>query len=278
MNIFQASFCTRIPLGYVLCLGSLCFTYLSLKLTPRWPYIILLLAIFPILLFAKSTTSVALYLCILSMPFVYLLCRQVKLRVIIILSLICAAVLIFIFLELFELSLIDIALELAGKGRDISGRTSLWSLAITRFSERPWSGVGYHSFWTSTQFMNDVNWVHGLISDTIGHFHNAWLESLVNLGIPGAALMAVVPVSLLVVLVPRLFGTNCSAIDIAGVYLVLVVLVRSNVEASLYFQHQSENIAMISLLVSLLLNSSNNDNNNSIENTEAGKIQSYKIR
>ena len=218
-EFFTGIFTHKNTLGYVLCLGSICFSYLLLKFTPRWPYAILLLSVLPILLFARSTTSLALYGCILTMPFVYLLCQQKALRGIIAISLICVAVLTVIVLELFQLSLIDVGLELAGKGRDMSGRTSLWSLAIARFSERPWLGVGYKSFWTATQFTSDVNWVHGTIVDTITHFHNAWLEALVGLGILGAAAMAVVPAALLFVLVPRLFGKNCSPVDIAGVYL-----------------------------------------------------------
>ena len=250
---FTGIFTHKNTLGYVLCLGSLCFAYLILKLTPRWPYVILLLSVFPILLFARSTTSLVLYGFILTMPFVYMLVQQKKLRGIIAISLVCAAVLTVILLELFQLSLIDIGLELAGKGRDMSGRTSLWTLALARFSERPWLGVGYQSFWTAAQFQTDVDWVHGSIVYSISHFHNAWLEILVGLGILGAVAMAVVPVALLCVLVPRLFGNKCSPIDIAVIYLVILVVARSNVEASLSFQHQSENVALTSLLVSILL-------------------------
>ena len=274
---FTGIFTHKNTLGYVLCLGSVCFSYLILKLTPRWPYIIMLLSVLPILLFARSTTSLALYGCILTMPFVYMLVQQKKLRGIIVIGLVCAAVLTVILLELFQLSLIDIGLELAGKGRDMSGRTSLWALALARFSERPWLGVGYQSFWTAAQFQTDVNWVHGSIVYSISHFHNAWLEILVGLGILGAVFMAVVPVALLCLLVPRLFGSKCSPIDIAVVYLVFVVLARSNVEASLSFQHQSENVALISLLVSILLHTTRTVDKCSNVQTGQRRILSHQI-
>lgn len=256
---FTGIFQHKNTLGAVLCMTALCFSYLILKSTLRWPFIILLLSVLPILLFARSTTSLVLYVYILTMPFVYLLCRQRNFRWIISICLVCAGILLVMLLEIAELSLIDIGLEMAGKGRDINGRTSLWAIALARFSENPWLGVGYQSFWTAPQFSTDVNWVHGFLEDSVNHFHNAWLEALVGLGILGTAAMAVVPVTLIGVLLPGLFGKHSSPINIVGIYLSVLVLIRSNLEVSLYYQHQSESVALTALLVSFLLYSSSSE-------------------
>ena len=248
---FTGIFTHKNVLGAVICMGSLCFAYLIIKQTPRWPFVILLLSVLPVLVFARSTTSLVLYAFILTMPFLYLLVRQRSMRLIIILGLLCCGIAFVMLLEIFELSLIDIGLELAGKGRDMSGRTSLWAIALERFSERPWLGVGYQSFWTAEQFTTDVDWVHGFLEDSVNHFHNAWLEALVGLGIVGAIAMAVTPIALICVLLPRLFGKHCSPIDIAGIYFSVLVLVRSNLEVSFYYQHQSDSVALTSLLVSV---------------------------
>ncbi len=250
---FTGIFHHKNTLGAVLCMASLCFSYLILKSTSRWPFVILLLSVLPVLLFSRSTTSLVLYVYILTMPFVYLLCRQQSFRWVIGISLICAGISIVMLLEIFELSLIDIGLEMAGKGRDINGRTSLWAIALARFSENPWLGVGYQSFWTAEQFSTDVNWVHGFLEDSVNHFHNAWLEALVGLGILGTAAMAVVPVTLICVLLPGLFGAHGSPINMVGIYFSVLVLIRSNLEISLYYQHQSESVALTALLVSFLL-------------------------
>ncbi len=250
---FTGIFQHKNTLGAVLCMASLCFSYLILKSTKRWLFIILLLSVLPILLFARSTTSLVLYVYILTMPFVYLLCRQQNFRWIIATCLFCVSISLVMLLEVFELSLIDIGLEMAGKGRDINGRTSLWAIALARFSENPWLGVGYQSFWTAEQFSTDVNWVHGFLEDSVNHFHNAWLEALVGLGILGTAAMALVPVTLICILLPGVFGKHSSPINIVGIYLSVLVLVRSNLEVSLYYQHQSESVALTALLVSFLL-------------------------
>ncbi len=256
---FTGIYTHKNKLGGVLCMASICFSYLVLKSTPRWPFVILLLSVLPILLFARSTTSLVLYVCILSMPFVYLLCRQQNLRLIVGISLICVGVFLVMLLEIFELSLIDIGLELAGKGRDLNGRTSLWAIALATFSEYPWLGVGYQSFWTSEQFSTEVNAVYGFLDDA-PHFHNAWLEALVGLGLLGTVAMALVPAALFCVLLPRLFGEHGSPFVIAGIYFAGFVLVRSNLEVSLYYQHQSEGVALTSLLVSALIHSNRTRN------------------
>ena len=249
---FTGIFTHKNKLGGVLCMAALCFSYLILKSTPRWPFVLLLLSVLPILLFARSTTSLVLYAYILSMPFVYLLCRQKNLRLVIVIGLICAGVSMVMLLEIFDVSIIDTGLELAGKGRDLNGRTSLWDIALARFSENPWLGVGYQSFWTSDQFSKEVNSVYGFLENAL-HFHNAWLEALVGLGLVGTVTMAIVPVALICVLLPRLIGKQCSPIHIAGIYFSVFVLVRSNLEVSIYYQHQSESVALTALLVSVLL-------------------------
>ena len=249
---FTGIFTHKNKLGNVICMAALCFSYLMLKSKPRWPFVLMLLSLLPILIFARSTTSLVLYAFILTMPLVYLLCKQQKLRWIISLCLICAGVLMMILLEVFQLSLIDMGLELAGKGRDLNGRTSLWTIAISVFSENPWLGIGYQSFWTSTEYIKEVHSVYGFL-DEAPHFHNAWLEAIVGLGLWGVVAMAIVPVALFCVLLPRLFGKHYSAIDIAGVYFAAVVFIRSNLEVSIYYQHQSESVALTALLVSVLV-------------------------
>ncbi len=248
---FTGVFAHKNTLGLVLCLSALCLTYLTLSCRPRWVYAVAAIALLPIFLFTRSTTSLVLYGCILCMPFVYLLFKSRGLQILILLGFLCAFLLIAIILEVQSISPIDIGLELAGKGKDMSGRTALWTIAMERVSDRPWFGVGYQSYWTATRFAGDVDIIRGLLEPSIKHFHNAWLEALVGTGILGMIAFLAVPTVLLVRFFIRLWRPGgCSPIDVAGFFIVFLTLVRTNVETSMYFQHQAENLALIALLFS----------------------------
>lgn len=245
---FTGVFAHKNTLGMVLCLTALCLVYLALSCRPAWPYALAVCALLPIFIFARSTTSLVMYAFILCMPCVLFFMRLQTWRIMIVLALLCTLLAIAIVLEALSISPIDIVLELAGKGRDLSGRTSLWATATELIVERPWFGVGYQSFWTTPHFSTEVNIIRGLIEPSIGHFHNAWLEALVGTGILGLLAFIAVPVLLLFRLVPRLIKPECSPVDVAGTFFVLLVLARGNVEASIYFQHQVENLVLIALV------------------------------
>lgn len=247
---FTGIFAHKNTLGLVLCLTALSLTYMAFTPRPAWPFVAGTLALFPVFLFARSTTSIALYGSILCMPVAYLLLRARLPRAMIFLVLLCALLVIAIALELLSVSLIDVGLELAGKGRDMNGRTSLWAIAVEQIAERPWFGVGYQIYWTSPRFVGDVNMVRGILEPSIAHFHNAWLETLVGTGMAGLLAIAAVPVALAIRYLYRFRRTDCTVGDVAGFFFVALVLARANVEATLVFQHQIENIALCALLFS----------------------------
>ena len=72
-----------------------------------------------------------------------------------------------------------------GEGLDsLTGRKPLWDFADLFIRERPWTGFGFHSFWTVTHvdvFSHEFGW-------PIGSAHNAYLEMLLNLGYVGMTL------------------------------------------------------------------------------------------
>jgi len=247
---FTGIYAHKNTFGMVLCLGALCLSYFALISRPGWPYALAVIALLPIFLFTRSTTSIVLYACILCMPIVYYFLRLRELRVLILLVLSCSFLLLAMLLEMLSISLIDIGLELAGKGRDMSGRTSLWATALGHVSERPWFGVGYQSFWTAPRFAGEVNQLRGLLEPSIGHFHNAWLEVLVGIGIFGLMAFAALPVVLLFRFLRRLWQPGAQLSDVAGLFFVLLTLFRANVEISIYVQHQTETLVLIALLFS----------------------------
>lgn len=229
-------------------MGTLTLVYFSLSARRGWMFLVAAVALLPIFLFARSTTSTLLYLCILCMPVAYLLLNLRMPKALVISSVLCALFAALLILELLQFSPIDFVLEMAGKGRDLSGRTGLWDVALEQIGTAPWTGIGYQTYWTSIEFISEINLIRGVLEQSIGSFHNVWLETLVGTGILGTLAFAALPVFLLCRFMRRFVQGNWNTVDLAGCFLIGLLLARGNVEASLYRQHQSENLALIALL------------------------------
>jgi exopolysaccharide production protein ExoQ len=74
-----------------------------------------------------------------------------------------------------------------GLGRDssLSGRTDLWTMLL-RFARSPWFGTGFESFWLGKRanYFWEAIWWHP------NQAHNGYLETYINLGWVGVALLA----------------------------------------------------------------------------------------
>lgn len=67
-----------------------------------------------------------------------------------------------------------------------TGRTEVWDLAFDKIAERPLLGYGFTAFWTleSTRYgTDDVTW-----AAEAAHAHNSYIDTALNLGLPGLAL------------------------------------------------------------------------------------------
>jgi exopolysaccharide production protein ExoQ len=75
------------------------------------------------------------------------------------------------------------------RGLTLSGRITLWILAVVMALKRPWLGYGYYAFW---QGMNGPS-SRILVALNIGmpHAHNGFLDLWLNLGIVGVAVFAI---------------------------------------------------------------------------------------
>jgi len=128
--------------------------------------------------------------------------------------------------EILQFRLVDFVLDLAGKGRDLSGRTFLWGIATQQIADSPWLGVGYQSYWSSPRYVGEVSLIRGVMESSINSFHNVWLETLVGTGIVGFIAMAAPPVVIVCRFLKHLLTDSITAIDIAGLYLIMVVIVN----------------------------------------------------
>lgn len=85
------------------------------------------------------------------------------------------------------LAMVEPLLQLAGRDLTLTGRTSLWHLAIQAGSENPWLGAGYRAFWTEASagsvYRGLEHW-----GGAMGNGHSSFLDLWLELGFLGLAL------------------------------------------------------------------------------------------
>lgn len=84
-------------------------------------------------------------------------------------------------------------LNLTGKDVTLTGRTDLWSVALTEIMQRPFLGIGYQAFWVPGNPVAENLWAQFGIAGRAGfHFHNTLLSNAVEIGLIGVTIQAVV--------------------------------------------------------------------------------------
>jgi O-antigen ligase len=81
---------------------------------------------------------------------------------------------------------------LLGLGIDptFTDRAGVWRLAMAAIADRPWTGYGFQSFWQTDSLVYGGDSVETW-AVTAAHSHNAYLEAMINAGVPGLCLVVV---------------------------------------------------------------------------------------
>jgi exopolysaccharide production protein ExoQ len=79
--------------------------------------------------------------------------------------------------------------ETLGKDTTLTGRTVLWNRAAVLIPDHPVLGLGFQAFWQPGNLEAEALWARFHVRGGF-HFHNAWVESTMQLGVVGAALLA----------------------------------------------------------------------------------------
>lgn len=110
-------------------------------------------------------------------------------------ALLLTALLLGLGLALVGLNLggLDILLGAFGKDATLTGRTYLWSEGIAAAGQAPFFGVGYQAYWVQGFSEAERLWEEFYIGSRSGfHFHNTYIEVLVELGAVGFALLCLI--------------------------------------------------------------------------------------
>jgi exopolysaccharide production protein ExoQ len=139
-------------------------------------------------------------------------------------------------------------LDLFGKSSNLTGRTSLWTIAFDQIGAHPWLGVGFDAYWDSGAFLAadaiQLRFGDGLIS-----FHNFILDIWVGTGVPGLIGMAVT-LGTIVFSYLRYFlaSRNVDAAMMLAFFVAAIGVALFN--PLLYAQHENMIVILIAFAVS----------------------------
>ena len=98
-----------------------------------------------------------------------------------------------IILSFFATELSQMFLDLTGKDVTLTGRTDLWAVAFQEIAERPVLGTGFQAFWVQGNPLAEQLWAMFGIGSRAGfHFHNTLISNMVEIGLVGGTLQAVI--------------------------------------------------------------------------------------
>jgi exopolysaccharide production protein ExoQ len=122
----------------------------------------------------------------------------------------------------------DLLLGAFGKDATLTGRTYLWAEGLAAAAESPAVGVGYYGYWVQGFAEAERLWEEFYIGSRSGfHFHNTYIEVLVELGFIGLLLLCLVIVRVPVGHLVRLLDDRGNAASHVMFGVAFMLLVRS---------------------------------------------------
>lgn len=125
----------------------------------------------------------------------------------------------------------DAVLGAFGKDSTLTGRTYLWQQGWEAAMQSPWFGVGYQGYWVQGFSEAERLWQEFYIGSRAGfHFHNTYIEVLVELGLAGILAIAVLMVRVPLGLLLRLIDARRDPASFTLLGIAVMFLIRSFVE------------------------------------------------
>jgi len=125
------------------------------------------------------------------------------------------------------------------------GRDALWQECLAYAARRPILGYGYDGFWTR-DFTFDVTDASGFTSQ---HTHNAFLDMLLGVGIPGAAAHLLIVLLAMIYLAARYRRTGVP--DYAAALALLVLYAIHNMFVSVQLAVQIQTFVVLAIIMKL---------------------------
>ncbi len=138
-----------------------------------------------------------------------------------------------------QFGLLDAVLGIFGKDSTLTGRTYLWQQGIEAAKDAPILGVGYQGFWVVGFFDAERLWDDFFITTRSGfHFHNTYIETVVENGFVGLILLAIVLYGSLLGHLRSILVRKNDPQGLVLFALCALFVVRSFVEIDIIFAYQ----------------------------------------
>jgi exopolysaccharide production protein ExoQ len=122
-----------------------------------------------------------------------------------------------------------------GRNETLTGRTELWDVGLDVVSERSALGVGYQAFWVEGNADAERLWAAFDIEHKAGfHFHNFYVQLLVDLGMVGFVVFGVMIACLLIRIGLPLLADRIPRRSLVYVPVTVLFLVRSASEVDFF--------------------------------------------
>ena len=246
---FVGLFTQKNVFGNVIVMGTIGLLTLGAHSGKYIRYGLAALALAPVLYLTKSTTAAILYVSAWSFWPVLRFVKQQQQKTAFFLSALTVVLLVTTVSLAFDTSPIGGALEALGKDTTLTGRTVIWELGFDLYLQHPVFGIGYQSFWESPAYTSEVMLIRAAVLESIGGFHNAYLEAMVATGLPGVILFAVLIIAPLLVSW-RALKRQPTALRLGAVYITGLIASRTFTESAGYYQHDLDFILLIAMAVS----------------------------
>jgi exopolysaccharide production protein ExoQ len=235
---FVGAFASKNQIGFVGSLGIyFCFVFFAFYRRGRLSLIlavpVVLLSAY-VLVVSHSATSMASIPAVLALVALLAMSKLLSRRYRRVIFLIGAGLLVVTAFVALNLGLMDFVLALFGKDSTLTGRTYLWAQGWNAVQKSPILGVGYAAYWVQGFAEAERLWNEFYITNRTGfHFHNTYIEALVELGFVGATLVSLIMLRTLYGHVSAVIFRTWQADSVILVGVMVLLLIRSFVEVEI---------------------------------------------
>jgi exopolysaccharide production protein ExoQ len=235
---FVGAFASKNQIGFVGSLGIyFCVVFLAFYRRGRLSLIlavpVVLLSAY-VLIVSHSATSMASIPAVLALVALLAMSKLLSRRYRRVIFLIGAGLLVVTAFVALNLGLMDFVLGLFGKDSTLTGRTYLWEQGWNAVQKSPILGVGYAAYWVQGFAEAERLWNEFYITTRTGfHFHNTYIEALVELGFVGATLVSLIMLRTLYGHVSAVIFKTWQADSVILIGVMMLLLIRSFVEVEI---------------------------------------------
>ncbi|RUV72315.1 MAG: O-antigen ligase family protein [Mesorhizobium sp.] len=231
---FVGAFSSKNQIGFVASLGIyFCVVLLTFLRRGRISLVltapVLVLSAY-LLVISHSATSMASIPAVLALVALLAMAKKLSLRYRRVIFLVGACGLVAVTAVAFA-GLLDFVLGVFGKDSTLTGRTYLWEQGWGAAQQAPILGVGYAGYWVQGFAEAERLWNEFYITTRSGfHFHNTYVEALVELGYVGATLISLIIVRTLWGHISALIFRTWQAESVILAGVMMLLFIRSFVE------------------------------------------------